>query len=177
MQKSLLVPLCLLAVAPCLAHVPSNLGTFTEPAANVRPRFQYWLPDASVDSEVVVRDIAGAAQVGGIEFVPFFEYGGMPPTNWSTYNFRTPPFVNISKAALNTHAEHGLVMDFALGPNQGQGVPAEVDNKGLQWDMVSRSNLVVLDPVSLLTSYTRYRSPRRNLQVADSKGNSWMVNR
>jgi hypothetical protein len=27
-------------------------------------------------------------------------------------------------------------MDFALGPNQGQGVPAEPDNEGLQWDMV-----------------------------------------
>jgi hypothetical protein len=30
-------------------------------------------------------------------------------------------------------------MDFAIGPNQGQGVPAEPDNEGLQWDMVSKS--------------------------------------
>jgi hypothetical protein len=29
-------------------------------------------------------------------------------------------------------------MDFAIGPNQGQGVPAEPDNEGLQWDMVSK---------------------------------------
>jgi hypothetical protein len=29
-------------------------------------------------------------------------------------------------------------MDFAIGPNQGQGVPAEPDNEGLQWDIVSK---------------------------------------
>lgn len=27
-------------------------------------------------------------------------------------------------------------MDFALGPNQGQGVPAEYNDEGLQWDLV-----------------------------------------
>jgi hypothetical protein len=40
--------------------------------------------------------------------------------------------------ALKSHSEHGLVMDFAIGSNQGQGVPAEPDNKGLQWNMVSK---------------------------------------
>jgi hypothetical protein len=29
-----------------------------------------------------------------------------------------------------------LFMDFALGPNQGQGVPAPSDDRGLQWDLV-----------------------------------------
>ena len=26
-------------------------------------------------------------------------------------------------------------MDFAIGPNQGAGVPAEFDDEGLQWDL------------------------------------------
>jgi hypothetical protein len=39
-------------------------------------------------------------------------------------------------AALEAHKEAGLVMDFPLGPNQGQGVPADPSDEGLQWDLV-----------------------------------------
>ena len=53
-------------------------GSFADPSLDVRPRFRYALPDASVDPEIVSADIAGAASVGagGIEFLPFYEYGG-----------------------------------------------------------------------------------------------------
>jgi hypothetical protein len=95
-----------------------------------------------VDSGTITQDIQRLAKVGagGMEFLPFFEYGGTftanPVTNWSTYNFGTPPFVELFKTALTAHADNGLLMDFAIGPNQGQGVPAEAENPGLQWDMV-----------------------------------------
>lgn len=89
-------------------------------------------------------DINGAAHVGagGIELLPFFEYGGqlggMPAgTNWSTYNFGTAAFRNILSAALDAHETNGLKIDIPLGPNQGQGVPAHPDDEGLQWDLVS----------------------------------------
>ncbi|KAF3025109.1 hypothetical protein E8E14_014613 [Neopestalotiopsis sp. 37M] len=118
-------------------------GTFANPAANVRPRFRYWLPDASVDVDTVVADIAagGSLGAGGIELVPFFEYGGQigsepAGADWSTYNFGTVPFRNLFAAALGAHEQHGLLMDFSLGPNQGQGVPATPDDPGLQWDLV-----------------------------------------
>lgn len=121
-----------------------SVGSFANPAANVRPRFRYWLPDASVDVNTVAADIAAAGSIGagGIELVPFFEYGGelgsMPAgADWATYNFGTAPFRNTFAGALTAHEENGLLMDFSLGPNQGQGVPASPDNLGLQWDLVS----------------------------------------
>ncbi|KAH7129747.1 hypothetical protein B0J13DRAFT_644623 [Dactylonectria estremocensis] len=129
---------------------PNGLGTFSHPEARVRPRFRYWLPDASVDVDVVVKDIASAASIGagGVEFIQFFEYGGdlgsMPPgANWSTYNFGTPAFNGLFKKILEAHEKYGLVMDFALGPNQGQGVPAKPDDEGLQWDMIPFTEAVL----------------------------------
>lgn len=120
-----------------------SAGSFANPGANVRPRFRYWLPDASVDVYTVAADIAAAGSIGagGVEFVPFFEYGGelgsMPAgADWATYNFGTAPFRDIFAGALAAHEENGLVMDFSLGPNQGQGVPANPVNPGLQWDLV-----------------------------------------
>lgn len=133
----------LVAASLVLGNNLQGSGTFSRPASRVRPRFRYWLPDASVDAEVVAKDVAFSASIGagGIEFVPFFEYGGeigeMPAgANWSTYNFGTPDFVTLFERTLEAHDRQGLVMDFALGPNQGQGVPASPDDEGLQWDMV-----------------------------------------
>lgn len=136
------IPLCY-GLRDFQPGAPINSGSFANPGANVRPRFRYWLPDASVDAHTVAADIAAAGTIGagGIEFIPFFEYGGelgsMPAgADWATYNFGTVPFRNIFAAALIAHEENGLVMDFSLGPNQGQGVPASPDNPGLQWDLV-----------------------------------------
>ncbi|KAL4926579.1 uncharacterized protein BDV17DRAFT_299664 [Aspergillus undulatus] len=141
MRRLLLAALTLTAPRLSFAKL-RDPGTFSNPAANVRPRFRYWLPDGSVDGDVVALDVASVAEVGGggMEFLPFFEYGGMlnpnPPVNRSTYGFGTPPFVDLFKTALEAHSQHGLVMDFSLGPNQVQGVPAEPDNEGLQWDLI-----------------------------------------
>lgn len=119
-------------------------GTFKQPAARARPRFRYWLPDASVNATRVQADIraSGERGAGGVEFLPFYNYGGGAPVNdWSLYGFGTPAFNYIFKAALEAHRDGGLLMDFATGPNQGQGVPAEPDNPGLQWDLVSACTL------------------------------------
>lgn len=136
------IPLCQ-GLSDFQTEAPISAGSFANPAADVRPRFRYWLPDASVDGHTVAADIAAAGSVGagGIELVPFFEYGGelgsMPAgADWATYNFGTVPFRNLFSAALTAHEERQLVMDFSLGPNQGQGVPASPDNPGLQWDLV-----------------------------------------
>jgi hypothetical protein len=110
-------------------------GTFSSPSAIVRPRFRYLLPDASVDKDVVQDGIrsAGSVGAGGVEFLPFYNYGaqsgGIPPgADWSTYGFGTPTFREMFHSALDAHAQAGMVMDFALGPNQGQGVPAKPDD-------------------------------------------------
>ncbi|KAF2183515.1 hypothetical protein K469DRAFT_728036 [Zopfia rhizophila CBS 207.26] len=128
-----------------------DYGTFSDPSSRSRPRFRYWLPDASVDPDTVKADIKSVASIGGggVEFLPFYEYGGanaiggMPPrADWATYNFGTPAFQNLFRVALQSHEDNGLVMDFSLGPNQGQGVPAATHDEGLQWDLVPFTSAV-----------------------------------
>ncbi|KAF7589906.1 hypothetical protein BBP40_003524 [Aspergillus hancockii] len=124
-----------------------DYGTFQNPAARIRPRFRYWLPDASVDPAVIQKNIkdVGANGAGGVEFLPYYDYGeAVPGADWATYGFGTPAFVSIFKAALQAHKDAGLVMDFPLGPNQGQGVPASPDDEGLQWDLSAASIAVPL---------------------------------
>jgi hypothetical protein len=144
-----ILSLCLL-LRPALAGTDDqtsskiNRGSFEDPAARLRPRFRYWLPDASVDIKTVQDNIKSAGKIGagGVEFLPFYNYGGeLTPapegSDWSKYGFGTPAFRKMFLAALQSHKEAGLAMDFALGPNQGQGVPADPTDEGLQWDLVS----------------------------------------
>ena len=137
-------PLLMGLVGTSYAHSPhDDQGSFASPAAIYRPRFRYWLPDASVSPDIVKANIKSAGDIGagGVEFLPFYNYGGEldgapPGSDWSTYNFGTPAFQTLFRAALDAHHESGLLMDFAIGPNQGQGVPAPADDEGLQWDLV-----------------------------------------
>jgi hypothetical protein len=97
---------------------------------------------------------AGAIGAGGVEFLPFFSYGGQvgwpPEQQWAKYDFGTPVFQDLFRAALEAHQQAGLIMDFSLGPNQGQCVPAEATDEGLQWDLVWTSPCLCL---SLLTGF------------------------
>jgi hypothetical protein len=127
----------------------SEYGTFLDPANNASMKFRYWLPDASVDIETVQKDIqaAGALGAGAVEFLPLYNYGGSlagPPSgaDWATYGFGTPAFRHIFKASLQAVKSAGMRMDFALGANQGQGVPAETTDPGLHWDLVSEKSRV-----------------------------------
>lgn len=144
-------------VAACLLIVPSSARpetpditnhytSFKNPPVTSRPLFRYWLPDASADVSKVAEDIASAGSIGagGVELVPFYQYGGHggrypPGADWATYGFGSPAFVDVLEQAAKAHVSHGLKMDFALGPNQGQGVPADPDEEGLQWDLVGPS--------------------------------------
>ncbi|KAE8392565.1 hypothetical protein BDV23DRAFT_181495 [Aspergillus alliaceus] len=111
-------------------------GTFQSPSAVIRPRFRYWLPDPSVDERVVRDDIKSAADVGagGVEYLPWYNAGG--------FLGPAPPKGRLKQAALEAHRDAGMVMDFAIGPNQGQGVPAAPTDEGLQWDLIPFSRPV-----------------------------------
>ncbi|KAF2018794.1 hypothetical protein BU24DRAFT_439235 [Aaosphaeria arxii CBS 175.79] len=131
----------MLASQPQTAAIAA-LCLFSNPPSSSRPSFRYWLPDASVDGKIVKEDIGSVAQIGGggVEFVPFYEYGGIfnqpaPGISWSKYAFGTKYYNELLRLALEAHHEYGLLMDFALGPNQGQGVPSSPDAEGLQWDL------------------------------------------
>lgn len=75
-------------------------GTFQNPSVHVRPKFRYWIPDASVDPAIVAKDIKAAGMVGaaGVECLGYYLYGGPPasggrgsfaPVSWATYGFGT----------------------------------------------------------------------------------------
>ena len=56
-----------------------DYGTFANPSSNVRPRFRYWVPDASVNLSQLAFDIAdaGSKGVGGVEILGYYLYGGL----------------------------------------------------------------------------------------------------
>lgn len=112
------------------------LPDFAAPPTAARPKFRYWLPDASVVAEAVAADVASlaVAGAGGLELLPFYNYGQPPvSTDWSVYGFGTPAFAALFRAVLasvnGTAALTGggggpLTLDFAVGANQAAGVPA-----------------------------------------------------
>ncbi|KAF2732260.1 secreted protein [Polyplosphaeria fusca] len=124
-------------------------GTFENPSPHVRPKFRYWIPDASVDTRVVARDVEAAKAVGagGLELLGYYLYGGPPsngagrgtyaPVDWAKYGFGTDAWHAVFKAFVQAHKDNGLVVDFAMGPNQGTGVPAPADDEGLMWDLAA----------------------------------------
>lgn len=125
------------------AVTSSEYGTFQSPSNDARLKFRYWLPDASVDINTIQSDIkaAGSIGAGGVEFVPLYNYGASlapPPkgADWGTYGFGTPAFNERFKASLKAAKDVGMMMDFAIGPSQGQGVPAVTTDAGLHWDLV-----------------------------------------
>ncbi|KIW43060.1 uncharacterized protein PV06_04207 [Exophiala oligosperma] len=124
-------------------------GTFGNPSVNVRPKFRYWTPDASVDLDTVADDVQAAGDIGaaGLELLGYYLYGGPPsngagrgdsaPVDWATYGFGTPAWHSLVQAFAQAHKDNDLIMDFAIGPNQGTGVPAPEGSDGLAWDLVA----------------------------------------
>ncbi|KAF2108840.1 hypothetical protein BDV96DRAFT_636539 [Lophiotrema nucula] len=138
-------PVLLAILYAGLLPIPTNAQPkgFENPTPEFRPKFRYWLPDASVSSAIVADDFEDAkdAGAGGLELLPFYLYGmgytkysGLP--DWSKYGFGTPAFVSLFKDALKAAEKNGILMDFALGANQGQGIPAEVSTPGLAVELL-----------------------------------------
>jgi hypothetical protein len=83
-----------------------DYGTFKAPSANVRPRFRYWLPDASVNSSQVADDIRDAGRVGagGVELLGYYLYGNVQifpgnynllQSDWTVNYFGSPAWSEI----------------------------------------------------------------------------------
>ncbi|RMY75379.1 hypothetical protein D0862_13944 [Hortaea werneckii] len=121
-----------------------DYGTFQTPSAYVRPRFRYWIPDASVPLEEVAADFAKvkAIGMGGMELLGYYLYGNFPtgvaeggptPVDWTEYGWGTDAWKALQDTALRATKENGLIMDLTMGPNQGAGVPAETNDPGIMW--------------------------------------------
>lgn len=102
----------------------------------------------------MAKDISSLADIGagGIEYLPFYFYGLVyaqlipvpdgpiePPTDWSIYGFGDTAFNELFKETLQAIKDqgNGFNIDFALGPNQGAGVPSEPGTEGLSYEIVS----------------------------------------
>lgn len=129
-----------------------DYGTFSNPSSQIRPKFRYWIPDASANLSYVQEDIAEAGRIGagGLEFLGYYLYGnpgtneqsGPIPVDWNTYGWGTEAWKTLQDGALRATVKEGLVMDIPLGPNQGAGVPAPADSEGLLWTL-SAGNVTV----------------------------------
>ncbi|OJD32230.1 uncharacterized protein BKCO1_4000073 [Diplodia corticola] len=100
------------------------------------------LPDASIPPSTLQSDIAALSTLGagGLELLGYYQYGlvaaqtggvAAPPTDWTIYGFGTPSFAALFRAALEQVRAEGLLLDFAQGANQGQGVPSVPGERGL----------------------------------------------
>lgn len=148
--------LCLLSVAfslfigtawshDALTNANRDLGTFEDPSRYARPKFRYWVPDASVDFSDVANDLESVkrAGAGGMELLGYYYYGGtqfssqvIVPTDWTVYGWGTEAWRNLTLFTLKECKAKDLVLDFAIGPNQGNGVPAKPETEGLMMDLV-----------------------------------------
>jgi hypothetical protein len=75
-----------------------DYGTFENPSVYVRPRFRYWVPDASVNLTQVQADVADVGRVGagGVELLGYYIYGNvqlfpgnydLAQSDWTVYGF------------------------------------------------------------------------------------------
>ncbi|KAJ2987274.1 hypothetical protein NUW58_g4599 [Xylaria curta] len=132
------MPSILLVLLYCFSSIvqASFFDDFVIPEVQYRPKFRYWLPDASADVDAVVQDVANIAAVGagGLEFLPYYQLGPQP-TNWSEYGFGSEPHRIIFRAVMKAAAEHKVQLDFSVGGNQGQGVPSEPEEVGLALEL------------------------------------------
>jgi hypothetical protein len=103
------------------------------------------MPDASISSDLIAKDFCDAkdAGAGGLQYIPFYLYGlatqpsGVgTPTDWNKYGFGTPAFNSQFKDVLKAAETAGIVFDYALGANQGQGVPSKPLTPGLAMQLL-----------------------------------------
>ena len=68
-------------------------------------------------------------QMSDLEKYGGTQSGAPEGVDWDIYGFRTPACNKVLKAAAEACRDNGLVMDFSLGAQSGQGAPAEIDNR------------------------------------------------
>jgi len=107
----------------------------------------YRLSDANVNVTRLVADFADLARLGAgtIELLNYFLYGclemnGPNPVDWDIYGFALPIYNDVLIAALQAYEDNGLLLDFEVGVNSSQGVPAESNNPDFHtaWHLSTR---------------------------------------
>jgi hypothetical protein len=82
--------------------------------------------------------------------------------DWSVYGFGTPAFTSLFKSSLNSAKEADILIDFALGANQAQGVPSEVGTRGLAVELLM-GDIVISSGTSFNGHVPKGRQPSDTL--------------
>ena len=100
--------------------------------------------------EVLSQEMVSIASIraGGLEFVSFHLFNEIigaesPPPDGNIYGFGTPAFRNVFQTTLETTKGSGLLFDFAVRANQGQGIPSVPEAPGLAAELRYRHQIVV----------------------------------
>ncbi|KAF8185032.1 hypothetical protein K438DRAFT_1974234 [Mycena galopus ATCC 62051] len=128
-------------------RLTGDLGSFASPKTGVK--WRYWIQDASVDLDIVHSDVAAIATVGssGFELLSYQTYGGSVLLNPTDYAYGSQRFVDVAAVAVQAAIDNDVTIDFAMGPNQGAGVPVfptDVDMEGMLTELCFGS--IFLDP-------------------------------
>jgi hypothetical protein len=102
-----------------LVNAAIDNGTFHNPSVNVRPRFRYWIPDASVDHAALASDVKEAKRVGGggIEVLGYYLYGATPqgegdyaPDDWTVYGWGLKAWNRVFETVAKACQRVGVLM-------------------------------------------------------------------
>ncbi|KFY14470.1 hypothetical protein V492_02598 [Pseudogymnoascus sp. VKM F-4246] len=124
-------------------------GSFASPGVATKPKFRYWLPDASIDPTGFSDDIIQLAKrgAGGTELLNYF---GLPtsvtPSNWDIYGYGAPGYSKIVKVALEAHRDAGILFDYAHSANGC--VPAKKGNPDVT-SLVDSSGYIKTHPTEV----------------------------
>ncbi|EPQ27536.1 uncharacterized protein PFL1_05074 [Pseudozyma flocculosa PF-1] len=115
--------------------------SFSSPRAGVR--WRHWIQDACLEDAALQRDVAAMADVGseGFELLSYQSYGQRGPTllDPTRCSFGSDHFSDVFVDYVEAARQHGMVMDWAMGPNQAAGVPVppdQVDRPGFNTELV-----------------------------------------
>ena len=103
------------------------------------PKWLYWCQDAAVTEESLRADVRGMAAVysSGLEVLLFASYGQEPTQDPTVYGYGSDAARRVFDILTIEAARNDLTVDFALGPNQGSGIPVEnPDQEGFNTELV-----------------------------------------
>lgn len=139
----------------------SSPSSFKNPVG-YGPKWRYWFQDAAVTEESLLADVRGMAAVysSGLEVILFASYGQEPTQDPTIYGYGSDAARRMFDILTIEAARNDLTVDFALGPNQGSGVPVESpDQEGFNTELVFTTLLLQANQSVENVALPSFRAP------------------
>jgi hypothetical protein len=100
------------------------LAHFTDPPADVAPKFRWWSPNGQVDTAEIAREVDAVADAGcgGLE-VSDVHHSGLLTLDVEHDGWASPRWLAGLDAALSRAAARGISIDLTMGPSWPAAVP------------------------------------------------------